>query len=124
MLKDIDGSDFFTVGILADESKCGEQKIFVICLMYWDSKINKPVTQLLDVKDLSSCTGKSIAQAVYNTCHENHVNLHQCYTFLSDNTNYMSGQTGGAVAIFNTLANINCFRIPYGMHVAPLIMNL
>ncbi|CAG8723848.1 20853_t:CDS:2, partial [Gigaspora rosea] len=41
----------------------------------------------------------------------------------SDNTNYMRGYNGGAVAKFNQLAKSNCTRIPCGLHVLHLILN-
>ncbi|CAG8777466.1 10135_t:CDS:1, partial [Funneliformis caledonium] len=59
-------SEFFTFGIMLDESTRGQHKIFVLCVIFWNSRINKPDFQVLEMRDLATCTGKSIAQAIYD----------------------------------------------------------
>ncbi|CAG8702394.1 10216_t:CDS:2, partial [Gigaspora rosea] len=86
-------STFFTLGIVVDESTRGQQKIFVLCIIFWNSKTNLPDFQLLEMKDLASCTGKSVAQAIYDTFSHFKINFHQCFVCVSDNTNYMSGKS-------------------------------
>ncbi|CAB4404966.1 unnamed protein product [Rhizophagus irregularis] len=115
--------EFFTFGIMLDESTRGQHKIFVLCVIFWNSKNNKPDFQVLEVKDLATCTGKSVAQAIYDVFNHFRINPQQCFVCVSDNTNYMSGKSGGAISLFNKLSNANLFRIPCGLHVAHIIMN-
>ncbi|RIB28832.1 hypothetical protein C2G38_1349514 [Gigaspora rosea] len=116
-------SEYFTFGIMLDESTRGQQKIFMLCVISWDSKSNKPSFQVLEMKDLVACTGKSIAQTLQDTFNHFKLNPQQCFVCVTDNTNYMSGKTGGAISLFNKLNNTNMFRIPCGLHVAHIIMN-
>ncbi|RIB02031.1 hypothetical protein C2G38_2150184 [Gigaspora rosea] len=116
-------STFFTLGIVVDESTRGQQKIFVLCIIFWNSKTNLPDFQLLEMKDLASCTGKSVAQAIYDTFSHFKINFHQCFVCVSDNTNYMSGKSGGAITLFNKISEAKITRIPCGLHVAHIIMN-
>src|SRR2546423_1177195 len=62
-----DNSKFYTFGIMADESTRGQQKIFVLCMIFWNCKTNAPDFRLLEMKNLDYCTGKSVAQAIYST---------------------------------------------------------
>ena len=48
-------SRFYTFGIMADESTRGQQKIFVLCMMFWNCKTNTPDFQLLEMKNLDHC---------------------------------------------------------------------
>ncbi|CAG8841654.1 7562_t:CDS:1, partial [Racocetra persica] len=111
-------SEYFTFGIAADESTRGQHKIFVLCVMFWNSKDNKPDFQVLSMKDLNSCKRKSVAQAIFDTFSHFKLNAQQCFVCISDNTNYMSGKAGGAISLFNQLNNANLFRIPCAFHVA------
>ncbi|RIB24586.1 hypothetical protein C2G38_2065189 [Gigaspora rosea] len=95
----------------------------MLCVISWDSKSNKPSFQVLEMKDLVACTGKSIAQTLQDTFNHFKLNPQQCFVCVTDNTNYMSGKTGGAISLFNKLNNTNMFRIPCGLHVAHIIMN-
>ena len=45
-----------------------------------------------------------------------------CLTFLSDNTNYMSGTVGGAVVKFNQISGSSTFGIPCTLHVLHIIL--
>ncbi|CAG8648164.1 8791_t:CDS:2 [Funneliformis mosseae] len=99
-------SEFHAFGIMADESTRGQKNFFIICLIFCNYKNNAPDFQLIEMKNLDNCTGKSVAQAIYNTFE---INSHQCLTFVSDNTNYMSNKIGGAVALFNKLTGEICF---------------
>ncbi|GET57152.1 hypothetical protein GLOIN_2v1789957 [Rhizophagus irregularis DAOM 181602=DAOM 197198] len=42
---------------------------------------------------------------------------------IPDNTNYISGKTGGAISVFNKLSGANLFQIPCELHVAHIIIN-
>ncbi|CAB5317701.1 unnamed protein product [Rhizophagus irregularis] len=53
------------------------------------------------MKDLATCTGISVAQAIYDIFDHFKVNSEQCFVCISDNTNYMSGKSGGAISLFN-----------------------
>jgi hypothetical protein len=116
-------SEYFTFGIMLDESTRGQHKIFVLCVIFWNSKNNKPDFQVLEMKDLATCTGKSVAQAICDIFNHFKINSQQCFVCVSDNTNYMSGKSGGAISLFNKLSGANLFRIPCGLHVAHIIMN-
>ncbi|PKK61653.1 hypothetical protein RhiirC2_816295 [Rhizophagus irregularis] len=114
---------FYSFGIMADESTRGQQKIFVLCIIFWNNRTNTPDFRLLEMKNLDRCTGNSVAQAIYSTFEHFKIKFHQCLTFVSDNTNYMSGKTGGAVALFNKLTGAESYRIPCSLHVVHNIMN-
>ncbi|CAG8500933.1 9208_t:CDS:2 [Gigaspora margarita] len=47
-----------------NKSTRGQQKMF--CVLFWNSKSNKPDFQVLEMKDLLYCTRKSVAQAMYD----------------------------------------------------------
>jgi hypothetical protein len=116
-------SEFYTLGILADESTRGSTKVFVICFMYWNEKKNFPDMSLVEMKDLIACSNaKTVAQAIIDTCSKYLINTRLCLTFLSDNTNYMAGKNGGAVKLFSQIAKNQCFRIPCSLHVAHIIL--
>lgn len=92
-------SEFFTFEVMLDESTWGEHKIFVLCIIFWNSKNNKPDFQVLEMKDLATCTGISVAQAIYDIFDHFKVNSEQYFVCISDNTNYMSGKSGGAISV-------------------------
>lgn len=116
-------SEFHTLDILADESTRGSTKVFVICFMYWNEKKNLPNVSLVEMKDLITCDAKTVAQAIMDTCNKYSINTRICWTFLSDNTNYMSGKNNGAVKLFAEMAKNQCFWIPCSLHVAHIILN-
>jgi hypothetical protein len=116
-------SEFFTFGIMLDESTRGQHKIFVLCIIFWNSRINKPDFQVLEMKDLATCTGKSVAQAIYDIFDHFKIDSQQCFVCITDNTNYMSGKSGGAISLFNKLSGANLFQILCGLHIAHIIMN-
>ena len=93
--------NFFHFGIMADESTRGEQKIFVICFMFWNTTINVPDFILLNIKDIAYCNANTIANTIAQTFQKYLLMPIQCLTFLTDNTNYMSGKTSGTVTKFN-----------------------
>jgi len=72
---------------------------------------------ILGLKDLATCTGKSVTQAIYDIFDHFKINLQQCFVCVTDNTNYMSSKSGGAISLFNKLSGANLFRIPCGLHV-------
>ncbi|CAB5191324.1 unnamed protein product [Rhizophagus irregularis] len=84
---------------MLDESTRGRHKIFVLCVILWNSKNNKPDFQVLEMKDLATCTGISVAQAIYDIFDHFKVNSEQYFVCISDNTNYMSGKSGGAISV-------------------------
>ncbi|GET58152.1 hypothetical protein GLOIN_2v1761399 [Rhizophagus irregularis DAOM 181602=DAOM 197198] len=84
---------------MLDESTRGQHKIFVLCVILWNSKNNKPDFQVLEMKDLATCTGISVAQAIYDIFDHFKVNSEQYFVCISDNTNYMSGKSGGAIKV-------------------------
>jgi len=86
-----DQSNYFTLGIIADESGRGEKKVFLICLMIWNSIKNIPDIILLETKELLRCNSDTITQALIETCADYNIDTKKCLTFLSDNINYMSG---------------------------------
>src|SRR5207244_3139426 len=47
----------------------------------------------------------------------------QCLTFLTDNTNYMSGKTSSTVTKFNQITSANTFQILYSLHVIHIVLN-
>lgn len=51
---------------MVDESTRGQQKIFILCIIFWNSENDKPDFRVLEMKDLAACTGKSVAQAIYD----------------------------------------------------------
>jgi len=55
------------------------------------------------MEDISYCNANTIAQ----TFQKYSLMLTQCLTFLTDNTNYMSGKISGAVAKFNQITFLN-----------------
>ncbi len=57
-------SKYFTFEIMADESTCGECKIFIIYFMYWDSKVNISKIILLELKNLNQYTEAVISYIV------------------------------------------------------------
>ena len=116
-------SKHFAFGIVADESGRGKKKILLECFMFWNSAKNMPDIVLLETKDIQHCNSNTISQALIGSCTKYNLNTAQCLIFLFDNTNYMSGQVGGAVAKFNKLAKCNCTRIPCELHVLHLILN-
>ncbi|CAG8478622.1 15867_t:CDS:2 [Gigaspora rosea] len=83
----------------------------------------RPDFQLLEMKNLQSCNGKSVAQSIYNTFNNFNINPQRCLICISDNINYMSGKNRGAITLFNNISSAKLFRIPCGIHVAHIIMN-
>ncbi|CAG8544347.1 14095_t:CDS:2 [Acaulospora morrowiae] len=61
--------------------------------MFWNSTKNIPDVLLLETKDLQHCNADTISKALFESCTKYNLNLSQCFTFLSNNTNYMSGHT-------------------------------
>ncbi|CAG8772554.1 13129_t:CDS:1, partial [Ambispora leptoticha] len=57
-------SNYFTFGIMTNESGRGEKKILVECFMFWNSEKNMPNTVLLETKDLIRCNSDTISQAL------------------------------------------------------------
>jgi hypothetical protein len=57
-------------------------------VIFWNSRNNKDF-QVLEMKDLTTCTGISVAQAIYDIFDHFKVNSEQCLACISDNTNYM-----------------------------------
>ena len=53
-------SEFYSFGILADESTRGSTKVFVICFMYWNEKKNLPDVSLVKMKDLITYDTKQL----------------------------------------------------------------
>ncbi|RIB00905.1 hypothetical protein C2G38_2128833 [Gigaspora rosea] len=104
-------------------SRLAVNKRYSLCLIFWNSTSNKPDFQELEMKDLANCTGKSVAQAIYSTLNYFNIDLQRCLIFISDNTNYMSGEFGGAITLFKKISGGKLFRIPCGIHVAHIIMN-
>jgi hypothetical protein len=102
-------SKFFSFGIIADESTQEEQKIFVICFMFWNTTINIPDFILLNIEDILYCNANTIANTIAQTFQKYSLIPTQCLIFLTDNTNYMSGKTGGAVTKFNQITGANTF---------------
>ena len=47
-------SEFFTFEIMLDKSTRGEHKIFVLCVIFWNSRKNKPDFQVLEIKRFSN----------------------------------------------------------------------
>ncbi|CAG8825595.1 7154_t:CDS:2 [Cetraspora pellucida] len=109
--------------IVADESGQGEKKILVECFMFWNSVKNMPDVILLETKDLQCCNSDTVSQALSESCTKYGFDTMRCLTFLSDNTNYMSGHIGGAITKFNQLTKSNCIRISCGLHILHLILN-
>lgn len=97
-------SEFYSLGILADESIRGSTKGFIICFMYWNEKKNSPDISLVEIKDLIICNAKIVAQTIMNTCNKYSINTKLCQTFLSNNTNYMIGKNNSAVKLFTKIA--------------------
>src|SRR5207248_1408318 len=90
VLQQDDQSKYFTFEIIADESGQGEKKVFLICVMFWNSTNNTPNIILLETKDLLRCNSDTITQALIDTCTNYNIDTKKCLTFLSDNTNYIS----------------------------------
>ncbi|CAG8847139.1 13825_t:CDS:1, partial [Racocetra persica] len=63
----VENSKWFTFGIMADESTRGDNKVFVICFMYWDLITNEPKVTLLELEDLAQCSGISVARTVIDS---------------------------------------------------------
>src|SRR5690349_5624925 len=93
------------------------------CFMFWNSEKNMPDVVLLKTKDLWHCNSDTVSRALFESCTKYKLDTSRCLTFLSDNTNYMSGHVGGAVTKFNQLAQSNCIRIPCRLHVLHLVLN-
>ncbi|CAB4435112.1 unnamed protein product [Rhizophagus irregularis] len=115
-------SEYFTFGIMADESTRGDCKLFVICFMYWDSNANVPKITLLELKNLNQCTGAVVSQIVTESCKQHNLDPSTCQTWVTDNTAYMSGNKNGAMVLFNKENKTNSFRISCGMHSAHIMM--
>ncbi|CAG8639221.1 9482_t:CDS:2 [Gigaspora rosea] len=60
-------SEFFSFGIMVDESTRDQQKIFALCIIFWNLKNNKQDFRVLEMKDLANCSGKLVAQAIHDT---------------------------------------------------------
>ncbi|RIB12802.1 hypothetical protein C2G38_1785321 [Gigaspora rosea] len=118
----IEKGQFFAYGIMADESKRGNSKIFIICFSYWNSNTNCPCVTMLEMKDLSHCNGSTIASVVIETCINCKLDPKKCITWTTDNTAYMSGYKGGAIKLFNNRTQSESFRISCGMHSAHIMM--
>ncbi|CAG8540799.1 11687_t:CDS:2 [Ambispora leptoticha] len=103
-------SKFFAYGIIADESTRGDQKIFVICFMFWNYIANSPNIVLLDLEDLKECNGESVATSVTNTCKKYNIDPQLCLAWRTDNTAYMSGKQDGAVAIWKAYSGDRIFK--------------
>ena len=73
------------------------------------------------MEDLNQCDADTIANAIAKTFQRYSLLPNHCLTFLSDNTNYMSGITGGAVVKFNQISGVKTFRISYALHVVHII---
>ncbi|CAG8825287.1 5899_t:CDS:1, partial [Racocetra persica] len=95
--------------IMADESKQGDSKIFLICFIYWNSNTSFLQATLLEIKDLLNCSGSTIANLVVETCNTYKINYKKCFTWITDNTAYMSDYKGGAVTLFNNKTSSNLF---------------
>ncbi|CAG8741236.1 35001_t:CDS:2 [Gigaspora margarita] len=117
----IESFKFSVYGIMADESKRGDCKIF-ICFTYWNSNANLPQATLLEMKDLSNCSGSTVANIVAETCITYKINPQKCYTWTTDNTAYMSGSKSGAITLFNNKILSDSFRISCGMHSAHIMI--
>ncbi|RGB38366.1 hypothetical protein C1646_755792 [Rhizophagus diaphanus] len=87
-------SEFFTFGIMLDDSTRGQHKICTVCYI---------------LKDLATCTGISVAQAIYDIFDHFKVNSEQCFVCISDNSNYMSGKSSGVISLFNKQSGVNLF---------------
>ncbi|RIB00957.1 hypothetical protein C2G38_2150669 [Gigaspora rosea] len=79
---------------MVDESTRDQQKIFALCIIFWNLKNNKQDFRVLEMKDLANCSGKLVAQAIHDTLSHYQINFQQCHICVSDNTNYMSDKTG------------------------------
>ncbi|CAG8751564.1 6611_t:CDS:2, partial [Cetraspora pellucida] len=101
-------STHFAFGIMTDESGCGEKKILMECFMFWNSEKNIPDIVLLETKDLWQYNSDTVSQALFKSYIKYKLDTSRCLTFLSDNTNYMSGHVGGVVTKFNQLAQSHC----------------
>ena len=65
---------------MADESTYGNCKIFVICFIYWDSKVNSPKVTLLELKDIDRCTGANISYIISESCKQYDLDPSICQT--------------------------------------------
>lgn len=115
-------SKFSAYGIMADESTRGDQKIFIICFMFWNYIANSPNIVLLELEDLKECNGQSVAHSVTNACKKYNIDPQLCLTWMTDNTAYMSGKQGGAVVLFNQKNQASSFRISCGLHSVHIMM--
>ncbi|CAB4447017.1 unnamed protein product [Rhizophagus irregularis] len=97
-------SKYFAFGIMADET------------------INAPDIILIEVEDFNQCNANSIANAINETFKKYSLQPNHFLTFLSDNTNYMSGVIDGAVVKFNQISGSSTFRIPCTLHVLHIIL--
>ena len=83
-------SKYFTFGIMADESTCGDCKIFVICFIYWDFKLNVPKVTLMELKNIDRCTGANISHIITESYKQYDLDPSICQTWIIDNMAYMS----------------------------------
>ncbi|CAG8543543.1 7134_t:CDS:1 [Ambispora leptoticha] len=107
---------------MADESTCGDSKVFIICFMYWDLVSNEPKVSLLELKDLTQCSESLVASTVLKSCNQYQLDPTKCLTWTTDNTAYMSGCKNDVVVLFNKKTNSNSFQVSCGLHVAHIMM--
>ncbi|CAG8531225.1 754_t:CDS:1 [Acaulospora morrowiae] len=107
---------------MADESTRGERKIFIVCIAYWNSILNKSTVMVLGMINILRCNAQTIAQKTLEICNKYLLDPVQNYFWLTDNTAYMSSLDRGAIAQFNTLVDTNSFRISCGLHAIHITM--
>jgi len=75
------------------------------------------------MKDIPYCNANTIANTIAQTFQKYSLMPIQYLTFLTNNTNYMSGKTGDAVTKFNQITGANTFQIPCSLHVIHIVLN-
>ncbi|CAJ0863632.1 17249_t:CDS:2, partial [Entrophospora sp. SA101] len=115
---------FFSYGIIADESTRGEKKIFLVCLSYWSHHTNEPLLSIIRMVDIERCSAIVVCNTIIESCQSYNLCINKCLYWLTDNTGYMPGEKGGAVVEFKKKkTGSKTVRIPCGLHAIHIVVN-